>query len=211
MKALLGKVLKFLFILTYPLLVIGLIALGTLLFIRTREFNELNKGNPQQQIIELQGDVAELNQQISLKNTEISALKSSIEDLQTTGRGTVAGKIFPFVAAGASDFNQYQRVCAESTTNKNVQFCVTVSAIEQTYSINLPVGTYNVYAELFPTPAADSPFAAYRAYYTQYVSCVREKGANQCDESKLGAAVNIEVKAGDSVVNVDPINWKKQG
>lgn len=204
------------------ILAIALIASLVLLFLRTRELNglkdtfaqatdQLNQANESKQITiaDLKQEFDNLNKENSDLKLENTALKDQVSSLQQTGYGDINGKILPFVTNGVSDFSQFQLVCAESTANSNLQYCRTVSAIDQTFVLSVPAGSYKVYAQLFPTPAAGSALAGTKGYYTEYIKCVRESGSSKCDANKLKKPVNLTVKAGDSLKGIDPIDWQK--
>ena len=223
MKKLLRKLGKLFLIVSYPVLVIALIAALVLFFMRTRELNdlnntfsqaqtELNKDNTTKQltITDLTTQFQDLTKQVSDLRSENASLKDSLEKMQINGYGTISGKILPFVSGSSTDFSQYQMVCAESTTNTSVQLCRTVSAVEQTYTLSVPVGTYHISAVIFPTPKADSPLTGLKAYFTAYVKCIHEQTPDKCNQATQTKPVDVTVKAGDSVINADPIAWQKK-
>ena len=151
-----------------------------------------------------------MTNELSSLRSENASLKSNLEQLQITGYGTISGKILPFVSGGTTDFSQYQMVCAELTTNSSIQICRTVSAIDQSFTLSVPVGTYKVSAVLYPAPKADSSLANFKGYYSEYVKCVREQGADKCNQVEQSKPVEVAVKAGNSLTNIDPIDWQKR-
>lgn len=220
MKQLLRKIGKFLLYVTYPILIVALIIVGTLLVLKAREVDslnntfaeatrELNDENQDRQLTidNLKSQFQELTTKVASLNIENAALKSTVQQMQKDGYGTVTGKIFPVVTTAGSSFSQYQRVCAELISNKNIQTCRTVSAIQQTYSLTLPVGAYHVYAEVYPQPAAGQTLAGLKAYYTEYIKCAQGGETANCDAQKRDA-IAVEVKAGATTGNIDPIDWK---
>lgn len=215
MKKLIRGCLRAVFFISYPILIILLIVCATVLFIKVRELNavnntfneatsQLNQDNQNKQftIEDLKQEFNKLNEQVATLTAENDKLKKA----QTEGTSTISGKIFPVVSAGVG-FSQYQRVCAESTKNTSLQFCVTVSGLDQSFTLNVPAGAYQVYAELFPKPA-DQELADLKAYYTEYIKCVAEKSAADCDQTKLTNPVSVEVAAGATISNINPIDWK---
>jgi hypothetical protein len=212
--------LKLFFYLSYPILIVALIVSLVLLVVKTQELNkvndtfiqastELNEENQSKQITieDLKQEFTNLNDEVAALRSENADLKDSLSQLQLEGYGTISGKIFPVVTTSGTGFSQYQRVCAQSVDNTNIQTCRTVSAIQPTYTLSLPVGTYNVYAELHPQPAPDSPLSGTKTYYTQYVKCVQETNEG-CDATKQNTPVVLEIGAGDTINNVDPIDWR---
>lgn len=221
MKNIKARAAKTLLILFIFVLVAGLVGALVLLFLRTRELNslkdsftqatqQLNADNEDKQIRieDLKTGFEELTSEVSALKEENTSLKQQVSELQSKGFGEIRGRIIPFVTTGVSDFSQYQRVCAELVTNKNSQYCRTVSALDQGFSFSVPAGKYNIYAELFPAAAPSSPFAGLKAYYSEYIKCVKEQGIEKCDANAKTPVV-IEVKAGSRTDNIDPIDWRK--
>lgn len=221
MKKALGTLFKIFFYLSYPILIIALIVSVTLLVLKVRELDqvnntfveatsELNAENEDKQITieDLKSEFTNLTNQVATLRAENTELKSSLESMQLEGYGTVNGKIFPVVTPNGSSFSQYQKVCAELVSNPNIQTCRTVSALQQNFSLSLPVGNYKVFAEIFPAPADDSPLAGKKTYYTEYIKCAQEKSAEECNQNKLTKAVVVEVKSGATLNNIDPIDWR---
>lgn len=222
MKKFLRNLLKLFMLVSYPILLIALVVAITLFFIRSRELSNLNNTfsqaqdqlnqenqNKQVTIADLRSEFETLTKQVSDLRTENASLKDSLQKMQVNGYATISGKILPFVSGGVADFSQYQMVCAESTTNSSVQVCRTVSALEQAFTLGVPAGTYHISAQIFPTPKSDSPLAGFKAYYTAYIKCVRLQPADKCaDQAKT--PVDLTLKAGDSLSNIDPIDWQKK-
>jgi hypothetical protein len=223
MKKFLRRLARLFLIISYPVLLVALIISLTLFIVRTKELNDLNNTfaqaqgqlnteneNKQVTITDLQQEFKEMTNELSSLRSENASLKSSLEQLQITGYGTISGKILAFVSSGTADFSQYQMVCAESTANTSIQICRTVSAIDQSFTLSVPVGTYKVTAQLYPAPKADSSLASFKGYYSQYVKCVREQGADKCNQAEQTKPVEVVVKAGNSLTNIDPIDWQKR-
>lgn len=220
MKKLIRMFFKFLFYLSYPILITALIVVGTLYFVKARDFNQLsstydearsalNQENENKQITidDLRTEFTNLTNEVKSLRDENRLLEQQILDLKITGYGTITGKIFPFITSGSQSFRQYQRVCAELVSNTNLQFCRTVSAIDQEFSLSVPAGDYTVYAEVFPNPEANEAFAGYKAYYTEYIKCLQSTTNDTCDSSKSNPSI-IEVTAGEIINGTNPVNWE---
>ncbi len=212
------RLVRILVYVTYPLIIFGLIVTGTLLFIENRKYNQLNdsfvaaqnslnKANQDKQITidDLSEEFQSQSDTIADLRSENDLLKRQLGDLEGTGDGQISGKIYPFVTE-ETGFIQYQLVCAASITNVNLIYCASVSTLSQSYELNVPTGTYQVYATLYPTPQNDT-LADKRAYYTEYISCVQTKSESECD-SKKNAPVQVKVEAGQAIKDVDPISWQ---
>lgn len=96
-------------------------------------------------------------------------------------------------------------VCAENVYNRGV-FCTQDKIKDSSYEygvgykLNLPEGSYYVYAYL---PNEDLDKVAYKAYYSEFVLCGLEYSCQSHDP------VLIDVKAGSVVSDVDPQDWYK--
>lgn len=221
-KNLLRRLGKLFVYVSYPIILIALIAFVALFFVRNKQLQdlestfeqarqELNSENADKQITieDLQAEFTSLTAEVSSLRTQNAQLEAELAQTQLTGYGTIAGEILPFITSGTADFSQYQRVCAESVANPNLQICRTVPAIAKAYTLSVPVGKYKVYAEIFPTPNADSALFGAKAYYTAYVACVQDKSVEECNEAEMKAALELDIKAGVRVSKVDPISWQK--
>lgn len=176
MKKFLRGCLRLAFIISYPVLIVGLIALAILFFVRNNELNQirdqfrtaqenLNSNTQESQITieNLQQSFNDLNKEISKLKTENDQLKAEAEEVKAQGFGEVRGSTVPFIV-GDSTFSQYQLVCAENILNKNLQFCRTVPAIEKDFRLPVPAGTYQVFARVV---GSNSSFSEQKAYYTE--------------------------------------------
>ncbi|MEP7103807.1 MAG: hypothetical protein ABI721_03800 [Candidatus Dojkabacteria bacterium] len=207
-----GKILVILLI----LVLIGIIAaLGVAYFFKNRDLNDiysqynqatdnLNKSDQENKITinNLQDSYKELNQKIDDLTKENNDLKSKVN---VQGFGIVKGTILPFIVGDAT-LGQYQLVCASNISNANIQNCVSVSSLEPKFMMALPEGSYNFTARI-QTADAKSTMANYRATYSEYIQCVSKNGLSKCDKSKLTKAVQVDVKAGQTLENVNPIDW----
>jgi hypothetical protein len=167
----------------------------------------LNSENQESQITidNLEKSFSDLNDEVERLRRENEMLENDAEEQTKKGFGEIRGEVLPFIV-GDSSFSQYQLVCAENITNKNLQYCVTVSALDRNYAIVLPEGKYEVNSRIV-TQDPKLVLANYKAYYTEYIKCVREKGQSECDRSQLSKAIQIEVKANQIVNNINPIDW----
>ncbi len=216
MKSFGGKILKFILILLYPVIVVLLIAVSVVLFLRMRDvdnaldkYNEIYstydiQGTPKQNISNAMEDareiVGELFMGLEESSREIESLRNQVESEQKDGFGEIRGRILAFVSQGES-LNRYQRVCAEVTENANKQYCVSVSAIEASYNLVVPEGEYYVFAQL-----QDDPTSTEKAYYTEFVRCSKE-GSGRCEESLSDTKILVTVDSGGIVQGIDPMDW----
>ncbi len=105
--------------------------------------------------------------------------------------GTITGK----VSYPSEGIPPNMKVCAENQVTK-VETCTTQA--NGTYSLNVPIGSYFVYAVV---PSADPK---YRAYYNVFVTCGLKY------ECKDHTPILVEVKAGQTASGVDPQDWYNQ-
>lgn len=218
MKNLLGKAFRVFIYATYPLLVIAIVALVVLLVIRSRELDSLN-ATFQQATTELNQEtqnreltIENLKQEFNLLNSQVATLRAEnnqlrqgLERMQIDGYGAITGKLVPVITGGSDGLSQYQQVCAESVQNPNVKVCRTIAAIQQGYVLNVPVGVYRVYSEIYPNTETTTKL---RAYFTEFAQCVQTGDAARCKSSEQNKPVSIEVKAGSTINNVDPVDWR---
>jgi hypothetical protein len=106
-----------------------------------------------------------------------------------SGTGKIAGSLsYP------SDYLPADlQVCAEETTSGEV-ICKG-GFPDKSYVLELPVGTYHVWAR------TDDYEAGYRAYYNEAVRCGLDAACND------RRAIDVAVKAGETVTGVDPADW----
>jgi ABC-type multidrug transport system fused ATPase/permease subunit len=222
MSSLRSRIFKLFIFLTYPLLVFVIVALATLLFLENRKVNvlnqtfedarsSLNKENVDQQITinDLTQEFQAQSAKIAELNQQNDNLRNQVAKLEQNGLATISGRILPFVTSGSNNFTQFQRVCVESVSNTNVQFCRTVSPVEQNFDLYVSPGTYYVYAEVFPQPQnQESPVYGVKTYYTEYVKCVAEKSTSDCNQQKLTKPVAVVITSGQNLENINPIDWR---
>lgn len=217
MKSLMRTFGKALFIILYPILVVVLIVLLVALIQQVNinkeayaEYEELytefelqagKKADAQQGIAQIGEYTKALKDAFDQSKDRIAELEDQVETEQKDGYGEVKGSILPFVTAGAG-FNQYQRVCAESVANTNIQYCVSVSAIQKDYILVVPEGEYNIFATI-QSDIVDSG----RAYYTKFVECTKGAEGEKCSESLSQEKIKITVESGGVVENIDPADW----
>ena len=70
------------------------------------------------------------------------------------------------------------------------------------YEIEVPTGTYNVYAQLVDT-GEEEVDTKYKAYYSKFVTCGMSV---ECESHK---AIDVKVKGGETENNIDPQDWYK--
>ncbi len=216
MKKVLRKSLKILILILYPVFVIATIGFAVGFLLKTKQLNDINDQYSQTQenlnknsneskitIENLQQSFNELNQEVASLKAENLSLKAEKEKQVKEGYGEIDGKVFPFIV-GDKSFSQYQLVCAQNIANTNLQYCVSVSAIEQKYTLFVPAGSYQVFSRIVTT---DTKIAAYRAFYSEFIQCVQEKGTGACDSKLSAKVITIKVDSGKTVNNIDPIDW----
>jgi hypothetical protein len=152
--------------------------------------------------------------------TEVTELNSKIEQLQASPTpmpspiptpipspspspspditpGTITGKLsYP------SEMSPKQRICAVNQTTQ-IETC-TENYQGMTYKLLVPAATYQVYATLAPTPENGDAALKTKAYYSEFVTCGLKYG---CPSHK---PIDIVVKAGETVQNIDPGDWYAQ-
>jgi hypothetical protein len=102
--------------------------------------------------------------------------------------GTIQGKLsYP------SEMLPKQSICAvnQATT---LEIC-SEEYEGNTYKITVPAGTYQVYARVIGQPNGS------KAYYSEFVTCGLKYG---CPSHK---PIDVVVKAGETVQNIDPGDW----
>ncbi|GAB4285574.1 MAG: hypothetical protein Kow0081_3450 [Candidatus Dojkabacteria bacterium] len=221
MKKYFRPFLKYLLVFLYPVIVIGAVVLGVMLFMRENDIRramnayeniydlEQITGEPKDGIINAMKDaerlVKEAYQLIDQKNKEISDLNDKIQKEKKVGYGEITGSVAQLVFSTGNDFNQYQRVCAQTVSNPDKQYCVSVAAVQREYSLVVPEGEYYIFAQL-----QDGSLPTAKAYYTEFVLCSRgavkqESECNPKDQSKNNIVVTVT--NGQVVENIDPIDW----
>jgi len=208
--------LKIVIIVSYPVLIVSVIVFAILFITNRNELNQikdqfriaqenLNTNSQESQITidNLQESFNNFNKEISTLKDENDQLKASADELKAQGYAEIRGSTVPFII-GDSSFSQYQLVCAENILNKNLQYCRTVPAIEKDFSLLVPAGSYHVFARVV---GSDSKFSEAKAYYTEYIKCVREKKSENCDVSLSSKNIQLTLIAGQVLIDIDPIDW----
>lgn len=208
MKKILKFLLKVMFYISYIFFIAFGITLLIMLLNKNQEFNSLNT-----QISELtektssqENEIKELKSQNTELTTENEAMK--LESLKQDGLGKISGKISGQLLISDSQITQYQFVCAQNKKNANLQYCLNVSSITQSYSLLLPEGSYRVYAKAISN-LNEITLSDYEGLYTEYVKCLNEKAQNECDQTKLDKEQTVEVKPGKQIDEVNPVDWRK--
>lgn len=207
---------KALLIIMYPILIVVLIVLVVVLIQQTNEnrkaykayenlHSELNipvdkKDSAVDGINQVKDFAIALRNEFVSAQDEIKSLENQVETEQKDGYGEIRGSILPFVTSGTG-FNQYQRVCAESVENKNIQYCVSVSAIQEDFVLVVPEGQYYVFSTIQNNPELG------QAYYTKYIECSNGAEGQTCTESLSKENVTINIESGGTVLGVDPADW----
>ncbi len=106
-----------------------------------------------------------------------------------------------------SDYIPAMSICAKNIKTKE-EFC-TYQLIEDSqytynigYLLQVPSGTYNVYAQLIDEDTGSWLANPYRAYYSDYVVC--DANIFDCTSHK---PINILIEAGYTTSKVDPQDW----
>ncbi len=218
----LGRIGRALMYFTFSVVVIGLVVSIGYIVYQQRKLDELNQvfestqsrlneenENKEVTIEDLQGEFTRLQNEVERLQQENTELQANVQKLQVEGLGTVTGQIFPLVSSSSQGISQYQRICARTISNPNKMYCTTASTLDQDYTLKLPADSYQVYSELFPQPGANSDLFQAQAFYSELIKCAQEKEASACDEAKLKKPVEVVVKAGEVISNVNPIDWRK--
>lgn len=106
-----------------------------------------------------------------------------------------------------SEYIPAMGVCANNVKTKE-SFC-TYKMIEDAkftygigYEIEVPKGTYTVFAQLVDPEAMGADYEKdYKAYYSKFVTCGMSV---DCDSHK---ALEVKVKGGESIAEIDPQDW----
>lgn len=91
------------------------------------------------------------------------------------------------------------QICAEDTNSAD-KYCTDEHIADSKYTtgfgyqLDVPAGTYNVYAYLQSDPE-------YRAYYNEFVTCGLSV---DCESHQV---IDVEVEAGETVSGIDPGDW----
>lgn len=104
-----------------------------------------------------------------------------------------AGKIAGSLSYPSDYLPDDLQICAEETTS-GVVTCKG-GFKDSSYVLELPVGTYHVWAR------TDDYEAGYRAYYNEAVRCGLDVACND------RTAIDVAVKAGETITGVDPADW----
>ncbi len=212
---------KLLLIGLYLFFVVTSVVLAVLLYTKTKELNDINSAYSETSLLlnnsteesqvtieNLQTSFRELNSEVERLKGENAQLETELQRQIKNGYGTVKGSIFPLLV-GDSTFSQYQLVCAQSTNNANLKYCVTVSAYASDYTLVLPSGSYNLMSNI--VTGSNALDLQYTARYTEFVKCIKEKGESNCNKEELsGKVLVVKVESGQTVNNVDPTDWIKK-
>ena len=130
------------------------------------------------------------------QSTEAQQSTEEEKDLATDEpqAGTITGQI-----AYPSEFLPPQRVIAFDANDSSTYFAVEVLS-GGSYTLEVPVGTYNVLAYLID-PASLGATPGLFAAYSEMVLCGLQYG---CEDHSL---VPVEVSGGQTVADIDPVDW----
>ncbi|MDQ5951317.1 MAG: hypothetical protein QG639_594 [Patescibacteria group bacterium] len=130
----------------------------------------------------------------TVPETPTASTSAPIELLAASG--TISGSVsFP------SETIPEMEVCAEDVESKQT-FCTTEILEDSSYSsgvgykLEVPVGTYHVYAKL--------PNDPYKAYYNEFVTCGLQAS---CTSHEL---IPVQVGLDQNVTQIDPQDWYNQ-
>jgi len=121
---------------------------------------------------------------------------------QKAGEGSIEGSL-GYPSEGIPD---EMKICAENVSTKELT-CTDQKINNRKYTygegyrLEVPAGTYHVFASLAGSGAGGSAFDNYRAYYSEFVTCGLE--ANCLSH----APVKVIVRADQTTSQVDPIDW----
>jgi hypothetical protein len=91
-----------------------------------------------------------------------------------------------------------EEVCAENIADKSKVYCINVGRSGAIgYELEVPVGKYYVYSKT-------KLLSGYKAYYNEYVKCGLKV---TCPDSGHDQYIPVEVKANETVSDVDPGDW----
>ncbi|MCS7317175.1 MAG: hypothetical protein NZZ41_02480 [Candidatus Dojkabacteria bacterium] len=195
------------------------VVFGVLFVLRSNELDRLNivykeaqqslnadKQASETTIADLKQSFVELNKQVQVLRNENDRLVQELKEIKKFEKGRITGSIIAFIpTTGENKYGQFQLVCAENVTNTNVRYCVSLSAIEQHFTLDVPFGKYYVTSTLM---YQNGTFSDKKAFYTEYVKCVQEKKTNVCDQSLSEKLVEITLDSNTKSANASPIDIK---
>jgi hypothetical protein len=116
-------------------------------------------------------------------------------------KGTIEGSLgYP------SEGIPSMEICAEETKSKKLTCTEKVLSNKKYtygkgYQLEVPAGTYRVFAKLSASAKTGGDLDNYKAYYSQFVTC----GMNADCLSHF--PIDVEVKSGETKTKIDPIDW----
>lgn len=148
----------------------------------------------------------ELQQQIQDLQDEIDDLQSSSESEDDTSddtddsdeevseeKGYIKGSLgYP------SEYIPEMKVYAQNL-NTDITYSVATSTNQQQYQLEVPAGSYYVYAML--VDAGETSFESYRAYYSEFVTCGMSVDCDSHDP------ITVTVASSETKTGIDPIDW----
>lgn len=120
---------------------------------------------------------------------------------EPAGKGTIEGSLgYPSEGIPA------MKICAENVAGNELT-CTEKIILNKKYTygkgyqLEVPAGTYRVFASLAYSVKTGGALDSYRAYYSQFVTC----GIDADCPSHL--PIDVTVKAGEAKTKIDPIDW----
>lgn len=217
MKNFLRKALRVFVVLLFLGLVVGVIGLGIFAYAKDKEVKDLKADarNRENELSEDNTEAFAIKEELEKENevleVEIEKQKNEIKDLKSkinSEEGVISGRISPVVLQNLG-LSKYQLVCVINSSNKNIQYCETVSTVQGNYSISVPAGTYFVRASAINSETGEVA-QGFKAFYTEYVSCVQNNDSATCSNDLSTKNVIVEVKSGQTVEKIDPVDWVSQ-
>ncbi len=131
-------------------------------------------------------------------------------DTQTSPIENVVNNYYGYIEGSLgypSDYIPAMSICAQNINTKE-EFCTyqLIEGPQYTYSIGyllqVPAGTYNVYAQLIDEDTGSWLVDPYKAYYSDYVVC--DANIFDCTSHK---PIDIIIEANYTTSKVDPQDW----
>ena len=219
MNKFIKRVARIIFFFSYIFFIICLVAVTSILILKNNEYvNTLeNYNNIQNTVLdankqinstktESTTQIEKLQQEITALSQENKELKSDIATLNDTKESSIQGKITGQILLGQDNLSNYQLVCAQNTTDTHKIYCVSTSSYITEFKLAVPAGKYIITAKVLDK---DNHVALvqYTGKYTEYVKCLTEKGSDTCDAALSQKQITVEVKKGQKVVNINPVDW----
>lgn len=151
--------------------------------------------------IQYEQDRTELNNQINDLRNQLNNQNTNNNNQNPTSYPLSLGTIEGSLSYPSSFIPKDMKVCAQ-TLDASKKYCTSDHIKDSKYTygegykLNVPAGTYYVYAYITKTDGTD-----WKAYYNKFVTCGL---AATCPSHEK---IAVEVKAGDSLTKIDPQDW----